>query len=305
MLALRPGIIVSATAWSVASARFTAACGRRDRREDAVGRRQRAEHQAAQAQHRGPLQDLAPGQQLAQLGRSLRQIVLVIHGPATLPLFPTLTTDAWRVIPQSSGAEHLFITPPASKPRGGSRASQAHRHRRHHRLAALPGVQRRRSAHRSVRRRQPVPVQDPEHRVRRGLPQPRRRPVLRQVQQDAAERHRPRASSTSCCIEPARVAAAVPKCFYHQTDHWTGWVVQGRAGAVELGGPLLLRQGARHGRRVHPERARRRRAPRPAHAARLPARVPRRTSAPAAAASTRTPSRPSRPARQRSTRPKR
>ena len=29
-------------------------------------------------------------------------------------------------------------------------------------------------------------------------------------------------------LEPARVAAAVPKCFYHQTDHWTGWVVQGQ-----------------------------------------------------------------------------
>lgn len=28
-------------------------------------------------------------------------------------------------------------------------------------------------------------------------------------------------------LEPARVAAAVPKCFYHQTDHWTGSVVQG------------------------------------------------------------------------------
>ena len=28
-------------------------------------------------------------------------------------------------------------------------------------------------------------------------------------------------------LEPARVAAAVPKCFYHQTDHWTGQVVQG------------------------------------------------------------------------------
>lgn len=27
--------------------------------------------------------------------------------------------------------------------------------------------------------------------------------------------------------EPARVAAAVPKCFYHQSDHWTGSVVQG------------------------------------------------------------------------------
>jgi len=27
--------------------------------------------------------------------------------------------------------------------------------------------------------------------------------------------------------EPARVAAAVPKCFYHQTDHWTGSIVQG------------------------------------------------------------------------------
>jgi hypothetical protein len=29
--------------------------------------------------------------------------------------------------------------------------------------------------------------------------------------------------------EPARVAAAVPKCFYHQTDHWTGSIVQGGA----------------------------------------------------------------------------
>ena len=46
--------------------------------------------QAAQAQNRGPLQDLAPGQQLAQLGRSFRQIVLVIHSPATLPFVPTL-----------------------------------------------------------------------------------------------------------------------------------------------------------------------------------------------------------------------
>jgi hypothetical protein len=27
--------------------------------------------------------------------------------------------------------------------------------------------------------------------------------------------------------EPARVAAAGPKCFYYQTDHWTGSVVQG------------------------------------------------------------------------------
>jgi hypothetical protein len=28
-------------------------------------------------------------------------------------------------------------------------------------------------------------------------------------------------------LEPARVSAAVPKCFYHQTDHWTGSVDQG------------------------------------------------------------------------------
>jgi hypothetical protein len=27
--------------------------------------------------------------------------------------------------------------------------------------------------------------------------------------------------------EPARVAAATAKCFYHQTDHWTGSIVQG------------------------------------------------------------------------------
>jgi hypothetical protein len=27
--------------------------------------------------------------------------------------------------------------------------------------------------------------------------------------------------------EPARVAAAAPKCFYHQTDHWTGSIQQG------------------------------------------------------------------------------
>jgi hypothetical protein len=28
--------------------------------------------------------------------------------------------------------------------------------------------------------------------------------------------------------EPARTAAAVPKCFYYQRDHWTGSIVQGR-----------------------------------------------------------------------------
>jgi hypothetical protein len=28
--------------------------------------------------------------------------------------------------------------------------------------------------------------------------------------------------------EPARIAAATPKCFYHQTDHWTGSIVQGQ-----------------------------------------------------------------------------
>jgi hypothetical protein len=27
--------------------------------------------------------------------------------------------------------------------------------------------------------------------------------------------------------EPARTAAAVPKCFYYQVDHWTGSIVQG------------------------------------------------------------------------------
>jgi hypothetical protein len=27
-------------------------------------------------------------------------------------------------------------------------------------------------------------------------------------------------------LEPARVGAAGPKCFYYQRDHWTGWVVQ-------------------------------------------------------------------------------
>jgi hypothetical protein len=27
--------------------------------------------------------------------------------------------------------------------------------------------------------------------------------------------------------EPARVAAAAPKCFYYQVDHWTGSIVQG------------------------------------------------------------------------------
>jgi len=29
-------------------------------------------------------------------------------------------------------------------------------------------------------------------------------------------------------LEPARVAAAVPKCFYFQHDHWTGSIVQGQ-----------------------------------------------------------------------------
>jgi hypothetical protein len=27
--------------------------------------------------------------------------------------------------------------------------------------------------------------------------------------------------------EPARTATAIPKCFYYQTDHWTGSIVQG------------------------------------------------------------------------------
>ncbi len=29
--------------------------------------------------------------------------------------------------------------------------------------------------------------------------------------------------------EPARTAAAVPKCFYYQRDHWTGSIIQGQA----------------------------------------------------------------------------
>ena len=29
--------------------------------------------------------------------------------------------------------------------------------------------------------------------------------------------------------EPARTAAAVPKCFYYQSDHWTGSLIQGEA----------------------------------------------------------------------------
>ena len=28
-------------------------------------------------------------------------------------------------------------------------------------------------------------------------------------------------------LEPARVTAALPKCFYHQSDNWTGWVTNG------------------------------------------------------------------------------
>ena len=27
-------------------------------------------------------------------------------------------------------------------------------------------------------------------------------------------------------LEPARVLAATSKCFYHQSDHWTGWIIQ-------------------------------------------------------------------------------
>ena len=33
--------------------------------------------------------------------------------------------------------------------------------------------------------------------------------------------------------EPARVAAAVPKCFYYQEDHWRG--------SISPGGPVVLR----------------------------------------------------------------
>ena len=38
------------------------------------------------------------------------------------------------------------------------------------------------------------------------------------------------ASSSSCRKEPARVAAASPKCFYFQSDHWRGSLVQDDAG---------------------------------------------------------------------------
>ena len=27
-------------------------------------------------------------------------------------------------------------------------------------------------------------------------------------------------------LEPTRVLAATSKCFYHQSDHWTGWIIQ-------------------------------------------------------------------------------
>src|SRR5713226_8319619 len=55
--------------------------------------------------------------------------------------------------------------------------------------------------------------------------------------------------------EPARVAAASPKCFYFQSDHWRGSIVQGDPSTkdVRVGRPLLLRQGDRRRRRVGDE----------------------------------------------------
>ena len=74
--------------------------------------------------------------------------------------------------------------------------------------------------------------------------------------------------------EPARVAAAVPKCFYHQTDHWTGWIVQGQQELWNWEGRYFFDKARGMGGVYVQNVARRRTALRPAHAARLPARVP-------------------------------
>jgi hypothetical protein len=70
--------------------------------------------------------------------------------------------------------------------------------------------------------------------------------------------------------EPARVAAALPKCFYYQADHWRGSIVQDddRTKLYEFRGRYFFRQGARRGRRPH-------RGPRSRRAARLEQRLPR------------------------------
>ena len=59
-------------------------------------------------------------------------------------------------------------------------------------------------------------------------------------------------------LEPARVAAAAPKCFYFQHDHWTGSIVEGQQPeTVPLGRQLLLRQGEGHRRRLRERPAQR------------------------------------------------
>ena len=81
--------------------------------------------------------------------------------------------------------------------------------------------------------------------------------------------------------EPARVAAAVPKCFYHQTDHWTGSIVQGQEPELwHWDGRYFFDKARGMGGVRIDNLVARRAAGRPAPAARLPARVTRRTSAP-------------------------
>ena len=104
--------------------------------------------------------------------------------------------------------------------------------------------------------------------------------------------------------EPARVAAAVPKCFYHQTDHWTGWIVQGEQELWNWEGRYFFDKARGIGG-VYIQNARL--AGQPLDPRTLPGFPPeyRAYFGPGGGGVYSTRSRPSRPARQRSTRPKR
>ena len=56
-------------------------------------------------------------------------------------------------------------------------------------------------------------------------------------------------------LEPARVAAATPKCFYFQRDHWVGSIVQddGRTETYSWDGSYYFDKAQGRGRRLHRE----------------------------------------------------
>ena len=256
---------MSANAWSVASARLTAPAARADRPRGSAPRP--AAPRAPARRARAPWRAAGSGGATAgrRLGRGSGQLesCCIPTASSTLPRdLPTHTLDACAgITPNRADAEHLFISglaKPASILRGGPCAPHARRH--------SPSSPPRCCCWRSQPLAGAVAPYDGDNPFRcktqntgTGVdyPDPDADPFC--VEYDKTQQNVTDFGIVDFLLqEPARVAAAVPKCFYHQTDHWTGSVVAGRrAGAVALGRPLLLRQGARHGRRPVSRTARR------------------------------------------------